>query len=56
MLIEPMLEKVESPLKSLIVLVSDHHNNTQKIAEDMAKVHACASYSVTVCFDKLTHA
>ncbi len=37
-LIEPTLEKVESPMKSLIVVFSYHHNNTQKIAEVMAKV------------------
>ena len=29
---------VELPMKSLIVLVSYHHNNTQKIAEAMAKM------------------
>ena len=30
--------KVELPMKSLIILVSYHHNNTQKIAEVMAKI------------------
>ena len=29
---------IKSPLKSLIVVFSYHHNNTQKIAEAMAKV------------------
>jgi flavodoxin len=30
--------KAEFPMKSLIVVVSDHHNNTQKVAEAIAKV------------------
>ena len=32
------MEKVESPMKSLIVCFSYHHNNTQKIAEVFAEV------------------
>ena len=32
------IREIESSMKSMIVLVSYHHNNTQKVAEVMAKV------------------